>query len=215
MFPEAVSPRVLDVADRLGPGPRELGFYLAGGTALALQIGHRESIDLDFFTPNPFPGQAVTELLVGAGGEVRVAEVDTVHGTVSGVKVSFFSYPYPLLVPLIPFRELLLADVPDVAAMKTTAIAQRGTKKDFFDAFHILQLHSPDQVKGWVLAKFGEARVNCYHVLRSLFFFEDAENDPEPMSRTGTRWSDVKAWFLANERALFDSLLSEAHCRNR
>ena len=102
----------------------------------------------------------------------------------------------------------MLAAVPDIAAMKVVAISQRGTKKDFFDLYKIMQTSGPEQVKGWFLDKYGERKINCYHILRSLFFFEDAEPDPEPISLDGTTWVQVQSFFRDRERAWFDALLS-------
>ena len=78
----------------------------------------------------------------------------------------------------------------------------------FFDLYRILQDHEPESIKTWFLEKFGGKQVNCYHILRSLFFFEDADPDPEPISLDTTSWNQVKSFFLAHEAAWFDSLLS-------
>jgi len=144
-------------------------------------------------------------MIVGLGGEIRTVEEQTVHGLIEGVKCSFFRYPYRLLELPVPFRGLSLASIPDIASMKVVAIAQRGTKEGLFRCLSNPAAHSPKEVKGWFLAKYGEKRVNCYHILRSFFFFEDAEGAPEPVSRLGIGWAQVKSYFLANERTLFQS----------
>ncbi|HOY67569.1 MAG TPA: nucleotidyl transferase AbiEii/AbiGii toxin family protein [Candidatus Ozemobacteraceae bacterium] len=207
MFTEALPETVLSLIDRMASRPAEMGFYLAGGTALALHLGHRRSVDLDYFTEKPFDTERVAQMIASFGGEIRVREADTVHAMIDGVKCSFFSYPYRLLGALTDFRGLLLASIPDIAAMKVVAIAQRGTKKDFFDMYRILRDVPPRRLKEWFLGKFGANRVNCYHVLRSFLFFDEAESEPDPLALDETRWQDVKAFFLSQEKQLFADLL--------
>jgi len=183
------------------------GFYLAGGTALAIHLGHRRSIDLDFFRADPFDAEVLIRCLADLGGDLRVREAGTIHAVVRGIKVSLFQYPYRLIAPMTTHLGLNLASVADIAAMKIVAIAQRGSKKDFFDVFEILKVNSPKEMKMWFLEKFGDRQVNCYHILRSLFFFDDAEHDPEPISLNGTNWETVKWFFRAREREFFATLL--------
>ncbi|MFZ2960329.1 MAG: nucleotidyl transferase AbiEii/AbiGii toxin family protein [Candidatus Ozemobacteraceae bacterium] len=113
------------------------------------------------------------------------------------------------MAPLHSFSGINLADVSDIAAMKVVAVSQRGTKKDFFDLYEILRPNSPQQLKTWVLSKFGERRINCFHVLRSLVFFADADADadPYPISLNATSWLGVKAFFLGLEKELSEQLL--------
>lgn len=207
MFAEALPETVLSLIDRIASRSAEMGFYLAGDTALDLHLGHRRSVDLDFFTEKPFDTERVAQMTASLGGEIRVREADTVHAMIDGVKCSFFSYPYRLLSPLTNFRGLSLASIPDIAAMKVVAIAQRGTKKDFFDMYRILRDVSPRRLKEWVLEKFGANRVNCYHVLRSFLFFDEAESEPDPLTLDETRWQDVKSFFLSHEKQLFTDLV--------
>lgn len=175
---------------------------------MAVHLGHRQSIDLDFFSPDRFDPGDLFRNLPPAGSVLVAQEEGTLHARVEGAKVSFLRYPYPWLTEPVVRQGLRLAGVPDIAAMKVVAIAQRGTKKDFFDLYRIVQDHPPAQVKDWFLGKFGDRNVNCYHVLRSLFYFEDAEPDPEPVSLDGTTWPVVKAWFQAREQEFFRTLLS-------
>ncbi|MFZ2959104.1 MAG: nucleotidyl transferase AbiEii/AbiGii toxin family protein [Candidatus Ozemobacteraceae bacterium] len=207
MFSEAVPVSVHQVIERLRTLPVIANFYLAGGTALALHLGHRCSVDLDFFTDDVFDGMKLADSLTNLGGELRTQQEDTLHAMLDEVKCSFFRYPYPRLESFHSFSGINLAAVPDIAAMKVVAIAQRGTKKDFFDLYEILRQHTPQQLKTWVLGKFGERRINCYHVLRSLVFFADADVDPDPISLNETSWPVVKSFFLSLEKELSEKLL--------
>lgn len=207
MFPESAPPAVHRTIDLLRAIVRERKFVLAGGTALAFHLGHRRSVDLDFFTSNDFDELALGNALAALGAEMRAQQEGTLHISLEGVKCSFFKYPYPWLEVPIECGGIELASVQDIAAMKVIAIGQRGTKKDFFDLFEILRSASPHQVKKWVIGKFGERRVNCYHLLRSLVYFADAETDPDPISLRGITWLRVKTFFLEQEKRLSEQLL--------
>ncbi|MCB9802278.1 MAG: nucleotidyl transferase AbiEii/AbiGii toxin family protein [Pseudomonadales bacterium] len=115
-------------------------FYLSGGTALALQLRHRESIHLDCFSHNPFSPEAVLAQLQSFGRPTGVAMS---HGTlncfVRGVQLQFLEYRYPLLQPTVSWSGLNVSGVLDVAATKLHTISARGSKKDFIDLWRVLQ----------------------------------------------------------------------------
>ncbi len=208
MFLNAVDNQLLLLIDQLATHAEVVeSFYLAGGTGLALQLGHRTSIDLDLFHEQAFSTERYVSLLIGLGGRVMQSEEGSVHGVAAGVKVSFLQYPYPLLRPLQTVRGLHLASIEDIAAMKVVAISQRGDKKDFFDLYEILKSVSPRDLKALFLKKFGASRINCYHILKSFLYFDDAEQQPDPLSLNGTRWEQVKGFFIDHEKELMRELL--------
>jgi hypothetical protein len=182
-------------------------FYLAGGTGLALQLGHRTSIDIDLFSQDTFIAERYASLIIGLGGKVIQSESDTIHGVVAGVKVSFLHYPYPLLRQPQLFHGLHIASIEDIAAMKAVAISQRGDKKDFFDMYEILKTMPPRDFKNLFLKKFSEARINCYHILKSFFYFDDADQQPDPLSLNGTTWEQVKNYFVEHEKEFVRELV--------
>lgn len=170
------------------------GFYLAGGTAIALRLGHRESEDLDFFSEKPFSKEVIIATASGVSS-VQVEQIGegTLYLTVDHIRVSFLSYPYPLIAPAQEWNDIVVADLVDIVPMKLIALAQRGTKKDFFDIDALIN-------SGWPLEamfetmerKFANVRYNKMHILKSVTFFEDAEGDEQPRSLTGATWSEVK-----------------------
>lgn len=182
-------------------------FYLAGGTGLALHCNHRKSFDIDLFSEREFDLEMVQREIIARKGTVLDARTGTVHGLVNDIKVSFFHYPYPLVGTVVKKEETTVASMEDIGCMKAVAISQRAEKKDFFDMVEILKRISPERLKPLFLEKYGEKRINCYHILRSLFFFEDAESSPDPLALNGMTWSEVKGWFLKNEKALTKALL--------
>jgi predicted nucleotidyltransferase component of viral defense system len=177
-------------------------FYLAGGTALALHLGHRKSEDLDFFSEHEFDNERVIEAVLKLGGRVDSESRDTIHTFITGSKVSFFYYPYPLINNMVAIGNIKVASIEDIACMKVIAIAQRSEKKDFFDMYEILKIYSPSLVKDIVIQKYGEKRINCYHIVKSFFYFKEAERSLDPISLNNTTWLQVKDYFIKNEGQL-------------
>jgi len=169
-------------------------FYLAGEAALVLHLGHRESIDFDFFQPDPFHSVQIVQALSTLGAlRIESQTEDTLIATLSGVKVSFFQYPHPMIAPLHVCDGISVANLKDIAAMKIIAIAQRGVKKDFMDLHALLNA-------GWnfeaifqcVELKYSNQKYNKMHLLKCLTYFEDAEHDPNPKMLMPVSWPTVK-----------------------
>jgi len=173
------------------------GFYLAGGTACAIQLGHRISIDLDFFQTAQFYADDLSRQLALERIMLEAEEVSpgTLKGRLVGTAVSFFHYPYPLVNPLTLWEGIQLASLIDIALMKITAIASRGAKKDFVDLYYILQYLGPQTVFVRFSEKYPLERLDPYHYLRSLTYFEDAEIEPDPQMLIPWNWEETKAYF--------------------
>ena len=154
--------------------PRE--FYLAGGTALALQIGHRTSMDFDFYTEKKFSLLKLQRLLEKKFKEAIVLQKaeGTLIMKIDGVANSFFQYPYPLIFPPIKYQNFPpLASKEDIAAMKVIAISDRGTKRDFIDIYFLLKEFSLEEIFNFIKKKY--PNFNIYVGLRGLTYFVDAE----------------------------------------
>jgi hypothetical protein len=193
MHPETIDEQTMRVFEKIKKLDILKAFYLAGGTALAIEFGHRKSIDLDFFSKENFSSAELKKLLPEIGKVVVIGEEDgTLHCTVDGVKVSFLRYEYALLFPLVEFEGVLMADERDIAAMKIDAISSRGSKKDFFDLHVLLKKYQLQELVGFFQKKFNNIQYNMLHILKSLTFFADAEDDPMPMMLVDERWEDVK-----------------------
>lgn len=157
--------------------PKQGKFYLAGETALALQLGHRTSIDFDFYSQEHFDNKILVESFSARFPTRKVifqAE-DTLKMELKGTGLSFFFYAYSLLRPTRKFYSLNLASVEDIAAMKVAAIVQRGTKRDFIDLFYLLQRYSLDKVLRLAIKKYPGYQEML--ILRALIYFEDAEKE--------------------------------------
>jgi hypothetical protein len=204
---ETVSVQQREAIGLLGPLLTSRQMYLAGGTSVALQLGHRRSVDLDCFSSLPIADpMALAHDLRCADVPFKTGSTDrgTLHGQVLGVPVSFIEFGYPLLHPPTVWPEVNcpLASLRDLAAMKLVAIAQRGSKKDFFDIYALgLQQFSLAQMLQAYQDKYSVddiARILC-----SLTYFEDAEHEPSPLfikdfPRTDFSWNDckqtIRAW---------------------
>lgn len=152
-------------------------FYLAGGTGLALQLGHRTSVDLDFYTLKHFTSE---ELLPEFQKRfknllVRRAIEDTLILTVNEIDHSFFYYPYKPLKPPTLFETIRVASIEDIAAMKVAAIIQRGRRRDFIDIYYLLNKYSLEQIIKFVLKKYPGYQEIL--IMRALIYFEDAEEE--------------------------------------
>ncbi|MFA5961198.1 MAG: nucleotidyl transferase AbiEii/AbiGii toxin family protein [Parcubacteria group bacterium] len=168
-------------------------FYLAGGTALAIQLGQRESIDLDWFTEKEFSLGKLKGQLADTGNFEVVSEAPgTLHGILDGVKITFLYYNYSPLFPFIAFEDAKLADERDIAAMKVDAISSRGSKKDFIDLYFLLKKYSLEEIIGFFEKRYANIHYNKMHILKSLVYFEDAQNEASPVMLQRADWEEIK-----------------------
>ena len=197
LHPEVLQGAQADVLRLLARPVTEAGFYLAGGTALALHLGHRKSVDFDWFTEDPFLDPLVfAQRLRDAGIPFMTGSTErgTLHGTIGDVRVTFLEYRYPLLKPTVfwPDFGCPLAALEDIACMKLSAVAQRGTKKDFIDIYALGQ--SGFTLRGMLefyQRKYGVKDIA--HVLYGLAYFDDAEREKAPYLVWKLEWQDVKS----------------------
>lgn len=179
-------------------------WILAGGTGLALHIGHRISEDFDFFRSSNMDIHALRDVLAGIGSYETLQEAEhTLTILLSGVKISFFSVSDPFLYSAKPYSFFSVADVRDIALMKLIAVSNRGSRKDFIDLYTILRSGSKlSEYFDLLPRKYGRSRVNEYHILKSLTYFDDAENEPMPVMLEPFNWKECKAFFVREAHAI-------------
>ena len=167
-------------------------FVLVGGTALALQLGNRESIDLDLFSNTDFASnELLTSLLNDYQILVNNQLSQTLITTINYVKVDFIKFHYPFIRPFLVIENIRMASLEDIAAMKLDAITGRGSKKDFYDLFFLLQHYSIDELFSFYTEKYPHQ--TTFHVARSLTYFDDADIQPSPIVFDKTiTWETVK-----------------------
>lgn len=188
-----VEPGTLGLLKRLMEMKEVSPFYLVGGTALALQIGHRVSIDLDLFTPEDYDKDMLIQALDEEFEFSIVSEENRMLiSYVNQVKVDFVKMSYPILFPPLLVEGIRMLDIKDIAPMKLKAITQRGSKKDFFDLYYLLESMPLERILELFKKKFKQYEV--FHVIKSLGYFEDAEQYADPVVFDKTvSWEKVKS----------------------
>jgi len=193
---ESLKGKQISVLRKVSPIIQPHAFYLGGGTALAIYFGHRVSEDLDWFTSSPM-GDAMI-----LAQSLRSKKLDftteqtapgTLHGTVSGVRVTFIEFPYPLLKAPTQWEEMDcgLASLEDLACMKLSAIAQRGARKDFCDIYALgTKKFSLKEMIGLYREKFAVQDISS--VLYGLTYFDDAESERMPKMLWKVKWAEIK-----------------------
>jgi len=174
---------------------------LVGGTALALQIGHRKSIDLDLFgiinfselDKNKIFGQFKKVVTIKSSANVNIL-------LINDIKVDFVNYSYPWLEPVLIKNEIRLAGLKDIAAMKLAAITGRGYKKDFIDIYFLLNYYKMSELLDFYSDKYDDG--SMYMVIKSLTYFEDAEKDPMPEMIEDVSWEKVKETIILEIKKL-------------
>jgi hypothetical protein len=197
MFTETLFGKAKDALAILGKSGFLNEAYLAGGSACALQLGHRISVDLDFFTPVEFDAKELASSLKKLGAfELERQSWGTVLGTFEGIKFSIFAYKYPVLFPYKSIFDINIIDLKDIAAMKIDAISTRGIKRDFVDLYFICRKKiSLKQTLSFYERKYGKLSSNLLHIQKSLIYFVDAEASEMPRMLKPCRWEEVKKFF--------------------
>ena len=188
---ETIIPETHSLLEKLSTLPVLEDARLVGGTALALQLGHRTSVDLNFFGRINADSEDLRDILREVG-RVEVASVSKNINIfwINGVKVDMVNYPYPWLDLPIVEDGVRLASLNDIAAMKISAIVNRGTKKDFIDLYTLLQHFALDEILDMYSRKYSDG--SLFIVMKSLTYFDDAETDPMPNVLNDTTWETVK-----------------------
>jgi nucleotidyltransferase AbiEii toxin of type IV toxin-antitoxin system len=170
------------------------GAYLAGGVGLALQLGHRRSIDFDWFTPKTLPPSDLLKDVQSLGLPLQIRQNDegTFLGQVNGVDFSVFRYRYSLVERPVAFEGCGVASLKDIAAMKMTAVVQRATKRDYVDLHALFKSGRVDLADAVSAMKKKFPGVDPSLALRALTYFKDVEQQPMPAMLTKTTWGDVQ-----------------------
>jgi len=165
-------------------------FALGGGTSLALRFGHRLSVDLDYFTSSEFQPQQLFETLGLEAATILSVSKNTLSLDAGGVKMDLLRHAYAEIAPVDRIGGHRLVSLPDLTAMKLNAIANRGSKKDFYDVVELLQHYSLTAMLGFFSKKY--PNTDPFAVVRSLAWFEEADQEPDPIPMLGQTWEAVK-----------------------
>lgn len=188
---QTVSTECLELLKQISSDDFFSEFVLVGGTALALQLGHRISIDLDFFGNKEIDDELFVEKLKRYGiVEILKFSKNILITTINGVKTDFVNYNYPWIAEKNILENIPLASKQDIAAMKLNAISGRGSKKVFIDLYFLLNEFSLMQMIGFYKEKY--TNHSEFAMLKSLTYFEDAESTPSPKTFHNFDWDQCK-----------------------
>lgn len=203
MFANTLSPDTLRGIKLIGSN-RWVDFaYLAGGTALALRLGHRQSFDLDFFTQKEFDEQVILMQLKQTGQfESKKIAPKTVIGDLCHISFSLFYYEYSVLDKFDNFEGLKIASLKDIAAMKLHAIEDRGSKRDFVDLFFLTKHFSLQEIGDYYDQKYHCLEEHKVFISKGLGYFEDAESETMRPMLVSYDWGEVKRFFSLQSRSL-------------
>ncbi|MDA3890486.1 MAG: nucleotidyl transferase AbiEii/AbiGii toxin family protein [Salinivirgaceae bacterium] len=191
LFYKTVGPKTLELLKSLQKIPELDNLILVGGPALALQFGHRTSIDIDLFGKLKIDTDTLVNILQ-EDFELNLLK-KTKHmfiATISGIKVDIINYSYPWIDKCIKKGNIKLAGPKDIAAMKLSAITGKGSKKDFIDLFLLLKQFTLEEMLNFYTKKYSDG--SQILVLKSLTYFEDAEDDIAPKMFTQYSWDEIK-----------------------
>jgi hypothetical protein len=195
-FPSTLPANTAQLVEKINSTRPEFlkSFYLSGGTGLSLQIGHRESEDLDFFCSETFNALHL-EKEIAALGQLTNTELaaGTLNTYVDGVKLQFLEYQYPLLEPFSNWQGMQLSSILDIACTKLQTVSMRGSKKDFVDLHFLLDIYSLPELLEKAKSKYSAVDYNQAHILKSLVYFEDADAQPMPRMIKDVNWDVIKS----------------------
>jgi hypothetical protein len=202
---EAIPPLLQEILQELGRQPFIARFYLAGGTALALQLGHRLSVDLDFFSESDELEPESQQEIVNALQKRFSLEVDrgglaSLLIAIEGSYVGFFGYSYPLLAPTVIVTGVRAAGLLDIGLMKMDAVAGRGSRKDFYDLYFLAQQIPIEEMLNQGKRKYPQVRDFGMMVLTALADFSAAEEQADIDTTPRVSWQDIKQFFTEEIR---------------
>lgn len=201
---EAIDKISLALLRQLSAIPYFSNLYLAGGTSLALQIGHRKSVDLDLFGIIEADDITITQTLSTLGTIQLIKRTQNIHiFIVNGIKVDIVNYNYPLIDAVVTEDQIRLAGKKDIAAMKLAAITGRGSRKNFIDLYFLLKEFDLREMLSFYSEKYMEG--SSFLVLKSLTYFDDAETDPRPFMLKKADWKQIKRTIIKSVNTFLDN----------
>lgn len=188
---KTVEPHTLELLKGLMSEPLLGSLRLVGGTALALQYGHRTSVDLDFFGSIDADSESIKEVLRRHGKLMVIKESANIKVyQLDQIKVDFVNYAYSWIDNPVVEDGIVLASPRDIAAMKINAIEGRGSKKDFIDMYCLLQHYSLKEILSFYQEKYPENSI--FRALMSLSYFDDADGQFMPKMFIPENWEEMK-----------------------
>jgi hypothetical protein len=203
LFWETISPDMRSILSAFSRSEIGAKFYLAGGTALALQLGHRLSVDLDFFSPTediPTLRRTLEKALASFSPTLADSAWGNLVYLARNIRVGFYGYGYEMVAPLVETQEVRLASLEDIALMKLDALLARAARKDFYDLYFICQKIPLQTILDLAPGKYPSVRDFEAQTVKRLVYFENAEQDIDPQLLSSATWGRVKEYFIKQSR---------------
>ncbi len=205
LYYKTVEPKTLELLKQLMTIPEFNELNLVGGTSLALQIGHRTSIDLDLFGKIDIDEFNLTEVLSQFDSVSKIQNTKNIKSyLINNIKVDIVNFPYQFIESTLVSDNIRLANKKDIAAMKLAAVTGRGTKKDFIDIYHLLSEFTLKEMLQFYSNMYPDG--SEFLVLKSLTYFEDAKEEVMPKLLKALKWDEVKAKITTETDRYIDSL---------
>lgn len=192
LYTETIEGGTLELLRNLQSEVLLSSFNLVGGTSLALRMGHRKSVDLDLFTKDDFDLQELRELLVNKYNlRVSYEKGKTLKGFINNVKIDLIKYDYPQVCSVETIEGIRFESIPDVIAMKLSAICDNGSRiKDFIDIAFLSSKYSFDDMLKFYSTKFPAS--NQMMLAKALVYFADIDfNEDIVMLKYDFNWDKI------------------------
>jgi len=201
LFTKNVDIKLLGLLDAIMHSSSFKEFNLVGGTSLALQIGHRISVDIDLFGVSEINEIEFNKELSCLGNlTILKKSKNIIVYAIDGIKVDFVNYPYPLLESPKTLNSIRMVSLKDIAAMKLNAISGRGSKKDFVDLYFLLNIFPLEKIFQFYSEKYADG--STFLALKSLSYFDDAEKEEMPIMTEKIEWNHIKNTILKEAKKL-------------
>lgn len=187
-----IEPNTLGLLKQVMSIPELKDFVLVGGTSLALQYGHRRSIDLDLFSLSAFDVHELQKVVIEKFENIEITGSPKfgLFAYIDKIKVDFINYSsYRLLKPLVVEEGIRMISAEDIAVMKVFAMLQRAKKKDFWDMSLLLNEFGVENIINFYVTKYPRTLIS---VPRCLIYFDEAEDDDNPYCLENLTWASVK-----------------------
>lgn len=195
LYTKTVYPNTLQLLKKIQTLDSLKMFSLAGETGLSLYYGHRISVDIDLFYTQDFNVETIileiNSFFKNDNISILSKEKNSILLSINDVKIDILAHQYPLIKSSNIYGNIKLYAKEDIIAMKLNALANRGTKKDFFDIYEVLQTYSLENILSFFTKKY--VNNDTFYILRSLVYFKDAENDKDPIMIKKYNWEKVKS----------------------
>jgi hypothetical protein len=190
----AVEASILGLIISLQSKPYLEDFYLVGGTALALNLGHRKSVDIDLFSNLSFDaGSLLEQIHQDFSYKLFFTSSSTLKGSIENINVDILAHRYKYIAETLEVNGVKLLSMPDIIAMKLNAISTSGQRsKDFIDIYYLLEKYKLERMLEFYREKYDQENISF--ILKSLIYFEEVDlaDWPVMVRDPKLKWVDVK-----------------------